>query len=108
MRLARHAEIVEAMAKAQFERYPAWRDTSMAEMWKWENALGDARQYWLDNATAALDALLEAVVRLGVAERSIDAQPFVSHPALILAMAARIEELEKALEPFAEAYKGRE
>jgi hypothetical protein len=56
MRLYRHDELVEAMARAIHEQHDVgpW-DKSPA----WQ-------KIWRADATAALDALLEAVVRLGV------------------------------------------
>jgi hypothetical protein len=56
MRLHRHDEIVEAMARASYDKAGGIR---------WNDAGPHMQKMYLDMAAAALDAMLEAVVRLG-------------------------------------------
>jgi hypothetical protein len=71
MRLHRHDEIVEAMARAR---------QAMLES-RWEDLDEDDQRDAIDGARIALDAMLEAVVRLEVGE---DVPNGVPYPFLIL------------------------
>jgi hypothetical protein len=66
-----------------------------------------------DLATRIADVEKKAEAALGLSTEHDQADAWLDYgvyasPDLFLAMAARIKELEKALEPFAEAHKGRE